>query len=129
MALGDAIRGGVLGLGLILTACSGPTEPSAVSEFVVEVAGERFTLRLTDAATIQMAEANLAGRNQRFPLGPLRAGHGGFNAPWTWHMDPAQTRFVEVAIELCDGRPSYVESHQSDYATYCPWGARVVARR
>ena len=38
-------------------------------------------------------------------------------------------RFVELAIEGCDGRPSYVETHQADYSTYCPWGARVVERR
>jgi hypothetical protein len=36
---------------------------------------------------------------------------------------------TEAAIELCDGRPSCVETHLSDYATYCPWGARIVAER
>jgi hypothetical protein len=118
-----------LGVALGVTACSSPTEPDSPAEFVVDVAGERFTLRLTDEETIRLAEGNMAGRNQRFPLGPLRAGHGGFNTPWTWHLDPAQTRFVEVAIELCDGRPSYVEANQPDYPTYCPWGARVVSRR
>jgi hypothetical protein len=44
-------------------------------------------------------------------------------------MDPAATRFVELAIEVCDGRPSYVERNQGDYPTYCPWGARVAGRR
>ena len=99
------------------------------ADFVVDVAGERFVLRLTDAETIALAEGNRLGRNSRFPLGPLRAGNGGFNAPWTWHLDPSETRLVELAIELCDGRPSYVEEHKSDYPTYCPWGARVVGRR
>ena len=121
----------ILALSLVgsFIACSGPTAPGESSEFVVDVAGERFILRLTDMATIRLAEENLQGRNQRFPLGPLRRGNGGFNAPWTWHLDPAETRLVEVAIELCDGRPSYVEEHQTDYSTYCPWGARVVGRR
>jgi hypothetical protein len=36
---------------------------------------------------------------------------------------------VDSAIELCDGRPSYIEAHQDDYPVYCPWGARIVARR
>ena len=103
--------------------CSSPTQPAAPAEFVVDVAGERFVMRLTDAETIALAEANRLGRNSRFPLGPLRAGNGGFNAPWTWHVDPSETRLVEAAIELCDGRPSYVEQHQNDYPTYCPWGA------
>jgi hypothetical protein len=38
---------------------------------------------------------------------------------------------VEVAIELCDGRPSYVEENVGEYVEtinrYCPWGAKVSA--
>lgn len=109
---------------------SSPSPPSpAAAEFVLDVVGERFSIRTSDPETIALAEDNRQGRNRRFPIGSLRQGDGGFNAPWTWHLDPSSVRFVEAAIEVCDGRPSYVESHQSDYATYCPWGARVVARR
>jgi hypothetical protein len=86
-------------------------------------------VRTTDAETIRLAEENRRGRNSRFPIGTLRSGDGGFNSPWTWHLDPSSVRFVEIAIEVCDGRPSYVEVHQSEFATFCPWGARVVARR
>ena len=114
---------------LVVGGCSsaGPGDSSA--EFVVSVAGEQFTLRSEDAATIAQLREAMAGRRQGFPIGPLRSGDGGFNAPWTWHLDPAQTRFTEAAIEVCDGRPSYVEQHQSDYPTYCPWGARILAER
>jgi hypothetical protein len=111
-------------------ACSSPTTPTpAVAEFIVDVDGERFTVRASDAETIRLADENRLGRNQRFPIGALRPGNGGFNAPWTWHLEPSSVRFVEAAIEVCDGRPSYVEAHQSDFATYCPWGAKVVAKR
>jgi len=109
---------------------SSPAEPSpSTAEFVLDVVGERFTIRTSDQETIALAEANRQGQNRHFPIGSLRPGNGGFNAPWTWHLDPSSVRFVEAAIEVCDGRPSFVESHQSDYATYCPWAARVVARR
>ena len=119
-----------LAASLAASACGSQTGPSpSLGEFVVDVAGERFVVRTTDPETIQLAEENRQGRNQRFPIGTLRSGNGGFNAPWTWHLDPSSVRFVEAAIEVCDGRPSYVESHQSEYATYCPWGARVIARR
>lgn len=117
-------------LTILAAGCSNPTSPApSFAEFVVDVSGERFVIRTSDAQTIQLAEDNRLGRNTRFPMGTLRPGNGGFNAPWTWHLEPSSVRFVEVAIELCDGRPSYVETHQSDYPTYCPWGARVVARR
>ena len=119
----------VVGLAVFAFACSSPTEPAEAAEFVIDVSGERFVLRLTDPQTIQLAEDNRLGRNSQFPIGPLRAGDGGFNHPWTWHFDPAETRFTELAIELWDGRPSYVEAHKRDYPQYCPWGARVVERR
>lgn len=113
----------------LLPACSSPTEPSSRADFIVSVEGEQFVLRLTDPETIQLAEENLQGRNQKFPNGPLRQGNGGFNAPWTWHLDPAQTRMVDVAIEVCDGRPSYVEAHESEFPRYCPWGAQITGRK
>lgn len=119
----------VLALAGFAFACSSPTEPADVAEFVVDVSGERFVLRLTDPDTIRAAEDNRLGRNSQFPIGPLRAGHGGFNQPWTWHFDPDQTRFVDVAMEVCDGRPTYVEAHKPEYPSYCPWGAKVVGRR
>jgi hypothetical protein len=124
-------RNSFLGLAFLLSslACSG-TEPSPTgSDFLVSVAGETFVMRATGPETIRLARENLEGRNQRFPAGPLRRGDGGFNAPWTWHLDPDEVRMVEAAIELCDGQPSYVEAHQADYPTYCPWGARVIGRR
>ena len=36
---------------------------------------------------------------------------------------------AELAIEVCDGQPSYVEKNLGDFPTYCPWGARVIAER
>jgi hypothetical protein len=114
---------------LIFAGCTGPTTPQPpFVDFIIDVAGERFVARVTDPDAIRLAEANLDRQNNRFPIGTLKSGNGGFNTPWTWHLDPDSVRFVEVAIELCDGRPSYVELHQSDYASYCPWGARVVSR-
>lgn len=125
-----AARVSLLVLLALAGGCSGPSTPSpGPAEFVIDVAGERFVVRLTDPETIARAEDTLRGRRSSFPAGPLRPGNGGFNAPWTWHLDLDQTPFVEAAIEVCDGRPSYVETHQPDFRTYCPWGARVVARR
>lgn len=122
----------VFALVLAAAACGSPTRPGAPAgavDFVMDVDGERFVLRVTDPETIRLADENIQGLNHRFPLGPLRSGDGGFNTPWSWHLDPAETRLVEVAIELCDGRPSYVQAHQADFPVYCPWGAKVVSRR
>jgi hypothetical protein len=118
-----------LSLGLALAGCSS-TEPDApFAEFLARVEAESFVVRVTDPGVIAQYREAVAGRRAGFPMGPLRRGDGGFNAPWTWHLDPDNTRLVEAAIEICDGTPSYVETHQDDFPTYCPWGARIVAER
>jgi hypothetical protein len=123
------IRGAVLlALAVVLPSCSDDAS-DVDAEFVVSVGNETFVMRVTDPETIRLARENVDGRNSTFPIGPLRRGDGGFNAPWSWHFDPAEVRMTEAAIEVCDGMPSYVEAHLSDFPTYCPWGARVVRQR
>jgi hypothetical protein len=115
---------------LLAAACSSATGPNpAHVDFVVAVENEQFVVRSSDPDTIAQLREIAAGRQNGFPIGPLRAGDGGFNAPWSWHFDPAEVRVAEMAIEVCDGRPSYVEAHLQDFPSYCPWGARVVAER
>jgi len=123
------LRATALGLGLALGACSpnGPDEGAA--DFTVRVGTEAFVLRSTNADTIAQLREVVAGRRSGFPIGPLRRGDGGFNGPWSWHLDPGETRVTEAATEVCDGTPSYVEQHLADFPTYCPWAARVTAER
>lgn len=116
-------------LGLLVSACSGAEPSDGAAQFVVDVDGERFVLRSTDPDTILQLRAVQRGERSGFPIGPLRRGDGGFNAPWSWHLDPAETRVAEVAIEVCDGRPTYVEANLADFPSYCPWGARAISER
>src|SRR6185503_15686207 len=116
-----------LALGGALAACSDPNGPRA--DFVVAVGAEQFVLRSTNPDTIAQLRDVLAGRRTGFPIGPLRAGDGGFNSPWTWHFDEDKVEVAEVAIEVCDGTPSFVETHLSSFPTYCPWSARIVSER
>jgi hypothetical protein len=111
--------------------CSSTGPHDAFAEFVVAVEDETFVVRSADPETIRLGFASLRGETSVFPIGPVENGDGGFNAPWSWHVDPERVRFTEAAIEVCDGRPSYVEQHLADYLPlgYCPWGGRVVAVR
>ncbi len=92
---------------------------------------ERFRVWVTNPTTIDDILQIQAGVNpNRFPSGGFRAGPGtaDHNLPWSWHLDPDDVAMVEVAIEVCDGRPSIVEQSVADYlqlGLYCPWGARL----
>ena len=117
-----ALLAAVLGVG-----CSNSDGPRA--DFLVAVGSEQFVVRTTDPDTITAFRAVVAGQRTGFPIGPLRAEDGGFNAPWTWHFDEDEVRLTEVAVEVCDGTPSFVEANLGDFPTYCPWSAVIVSER
>lgn len=103
----------------------------STSEFLVAVGQETFVMRTTRPDVARLALESFQGRSTRFPIGPLIPGDGGFNAPWSWHLDPDRVDMTELAVEVCDGTPSYVEAHRADFEAvgYCPWAGRVVAIR
>lgn len=125
-----------LGLGLSMTGCASPVAPQATAAFTIEVAGdgfsEKFVVEVTTEGQIQQLEARMASGEMGVIAGDLLPGNGGFNGPWSWHMDPTTVHAYDAATEVCDGRPSMVEA-DLDYwlhtlGNYCPWGARVVDR-
>ena len=64
-----------------------------------------------------------------FVNGSIAAGSAGVNTGWSWHFSDAA--LVEMAIELCDGRPSMVEANQDYWLNtvkrFCPWQSYVHA--
>lgn len=120
---------------LLLGACDDddPAAPEAPVEYTVDVSGEEFVVRVTTQAQVQDMEARLASGEEGVINGALEPGDGGFNDPWSWHMVPASVETPDMAIEVCDGRPSMVED-DLDYwldtvDRFCPWGAVVTGRR
>jgi hypothetical protein len=96
---------------------------------VVRVGDETFRIRLDTTEVQRAARAALAGGSATIPNGRIVPGTD-VNAGWSWHL--RDVTFVEVTIELCDGRPSMVEAAaragvEFGGGRFCPWGARVVA--
>jgi hypothetical protein len=118
-------------------ACSSPSAPSAELEGGVvatfRTAGEEFKVFVTNptAITRLVQLRNGAGLGQ-IPNGRILRGSGAanHNAPHAWHLHPEDIEIVDVAIEVCDGRPSYVDANVAEYVDvigrYCPWGAQLV---
>jgi hypothetical protein len=93
--------------------------------------GEVFRILLRDLDLIAQARALVGAGNRKIVAGNLARGNGGFNAPWSWHLDPASIRFPEVAVELCDGCPGGVEANAGTWGTglFCPWSSEVIAEQ
>ena len=102
-----------------------PTGPSAGGVVTLAVAGESFRVALTTPEQIAAARAAQSGASARIPIGRVVAG-AQVNTGWSWHLE--DVTFVEVAIELCDGRPSDVERAGVQFGggRFCPWSATIV---
>lgn len=117
----------ILALGVLpLASCESGTEPSPAQVAVIRVADETFRIALTTPGLLEAAQAAMAGTGPTIPNGRIVAGTD-VNVGYSWHLEDVE--FAEVAIELCDGRPSDVEAQGTSFANgrYCPWGAEVNA--
>ena len=126
------IRHSLIGLALLVTACGGDVasmRPTPAQEFVIQVEGEQFRLRTSNPATASALDARRRSGTLGVVSGRLVRGDGGFNAPWSWHLDPLSIEVPQASIELCDGRPSMVQGDLEYWVDtvgrYCPWAARV----
>lgn len=109
------------------------SEPRHAGVFEVEVTGEeRFYIALATEEQVELATQRMNDETIGVIHGVVLRGHGGFNEPYLWHLEPASVTFPDLAMELCDGRPEFVEE-DLDYwvdtiGYYCPWGAQIVRR-
>jgi hypothetical protein len=107
-----------------------PSEIEGKSFILQTANGDRFKVYATDPEAIQLLTDNYNGLNNMFVMGRLVIGNGGFNSPWSWHLDPDHVTMAEFAIELCDGTPSEVEHNLAYWLfqveTFCPWSSKVV---
>jgi len=114
-------------MSILTAACAdGPTSPSDTAVATFGIAGETFRVQLVGTRQIEAARAAQAGGPARIPNGRIVIGVG-INSGWSWHLEDVE--FVQVATELCDGRPSDVERQGTQFGggRFCPWGARVLA--
>ena len=111
---------------LLATACDeGPTAPSSDGTVTFKVSDETFRVRLTTPAQIAAAEAAQNGGRARIPSGRIVLGTE-VNSGWRWHLEDVE--FAEATIEVCDGRPSDVETQGTAFGggRFCPWSATIV---
>lgn len=117
-------------LAALATGCAGtaapPTTPAPTPPVAtIAVGDETFRVKLTTPAQVAAARAAQAGGPARIPNGRIVAGTD-VNTGWTWHLEDVE--FVEMTVEVCDGRPSFVEKAGTAFGggRFCPWSATVT---
>jgi hypothetical protein len=96
------------------------------------VGDEVIHVSITHPDGMAQARAAWSGESAaNIPSGDLVCSAISWNAPWHWYMEPETVRVVEVATEVCDAAPSYVEANCASFGTgnYCPWGAELTELR
>lgn len=99
--------------------------PDGSEDFVAATRNPDLIAQLR--AQLQLPEDERVG----FVHGAIARGDGGDNTSWNWHFVANAWRMVEVAVEVCDGRASEVDS-DLDYwvdqvGYFCPWSSYVQA--
>ena len=134
-------RGVVIQTSLILAAlvslfgCHGVPD-SDIAYFKIAGATEvdAFVIALNDPAVIAEARAQAGGQEPvKHVTGIVVPEVAPYNAPWSFHLDPASISFAEMSIEVCDAATSYVEAHLAEVGgaflpggRWCPWSSRVI---
>ncbi len=89
---------------------------------------ETYKVLLTDPADIEIARTLLRGEEApTIPNGVVVRGEPSVNQGYSWHIDPDSIEFVDMTMEVCDGRPSDVEQQIITSDRFCPWSAKVIA--
>lgn len=123
---------------IALSACGGndgseccPVLPQSGLYATFRVVDETFHASITDADGMAEARALWSGdASANIPNGLLACAPRTWNAPWSWHLVPESIRFAEVTVEVCDGRPAYVEDNCASFGErYCPWGSEMIELR
>ncbi len=98
-------------------------------------APETFVFMLTDPQKIQHARNIASGEetDRVHVMGRIRKVPVPYNVPWQFHLDPDTIDFFNMAIEVCDAHPRYVEDHVDEACgaflpgcIWCPWGSRIL---
>lgn len=86
-----------------------------------------FTIMLTGTARIQEARDIVNGvqKLKVRVMGSIIKTPAFYNPHWSYHLDPASIEFFEVAVEVCDAHPQYVEEHLEEvcgsFLPHCVW--------
>jgi hypothetical protein len=122
---------GALAIAVAAASCSDSTGPGVARfRFRESLTSEVIRVAINNVAAEAEATSLLQSGEERWVLGSIRRGDGGFNAGWTWHLDPATISFAEVTIEACQTAASAIADdldYWIGFGQVCIWG--VVAAR
>jgi hypothetical protein len=68
--------------------------------------------------TAREARDLLRSGEERWVVGLLVRGNGGYNRPWGWHFEPSSVRFAEVTAEGCQTAAAAIDGDLEYWLRY-----------
>jgi len=124
-----------VGFALLVLGCDSrrPTEPTRYFRFIHESDSSTYVAATSDPEVLSTVDRQLEkplDERGKFITGPIERGDGGHNHGYDWHFVPDEWALTQVAVEVCDGHPDYVNDHLDTFVDevgrYCPWHSRVL---
>ncbi|WP_328328523.1 MULTISPECIES: BP74-related protein [unclassified Streptomyces] len=94
-----------------------------------------WVIKLTKAEDIEHARELVSGKTDERPhvIGRIVKKSEPYNPGWSYNLRPETIGFFDVAIEVCDAAPWYVEDHLDEAGgaflpglVWCPWGSHIT---
>jgi hypothetical protein len=108
-----------------------PLAPETGAVYLIAVGQDLFRVRVTEPEALAVFEARRTSGQIGVVAGTLAAGDGGFNAPWSWHLEPSTVHAPDVTIGTCSGTPAGVEQDLeywlNQVGDFCPVEAQIIA--
>ena len=89
---------------------------------------ESFVVRVRDARTITEARKIISKKWSRGVMGVIVKRRMSWNSRWKFHLAPPSILFFELAAEVCDASPRYLQRHLDEIGgaflpknRWCPW--------
>jgi hypothetical protein len=128
----------VLGIFLLSGCTASPKQSSStVAFFEVGFHGKQkpFVIRLDETNKIIHARRILSReeKGKTHISGMISKGTTCYNPRWRLSLDPSSIQFFELAIEVCDAAPDFIEDNLDDPDSlfppghhWCPWASHLV---
>ena len=111
-------------------------DPRARFELGFAERDQRFVIELRDPERIAAARAELTKLvdDRLGVMGQIVKQPADYNPDWSYHLHPGSIEFFDLAIEVCDSSPTYIEEHLDEVCgallprcTWCSWSSHIVA--
>ncbi|EGC29878.1 hypothetical protein DICPUDRAFT_158479 [Dictyostelium purpureum] len=125
----------LLTLLVILLTFSIVSSEEAYFAFKTHGSDHDFVFKLTDPEKIKTARKILSGDETETThvMGRFKKTQKPYNPHYSFHLDPDQISFFQLAIEVCDANLGYVEEHLDEACGaflpgcfYCPWSSKIT---